>query len=277
MYDSLRWVVNLSLLFTEHPQLERPAAAKAAGFDEVEFWWPFGTSGRPGQTEVDAFVTAIEDAGVTLTAMNLFAGDMPAGERGVLSYPERTAEFRDSVDIAMEIGDRLGVRMFNAPYGHRRDGLEPQRQDEIADESLAYAATAAAALEGVIMFEPVSGMPLYPMKQASDALSIMDRVTANTGVQNLGFLLDQFHLAMSGGDPVQEAKAHAARVHHVQIADTPGRGEPGSGDGDIKGMVDALRDGGYQGAFALEYIPTTSTVESLEAWRRNLETWSRTD
>lgn len=277
MYDSLRWVANLSLLFTEHSQLERPAAAKAAGFDEVEFWWPFGTSGRPDQTEVDAFVEAVEDAGVTLTAMNLFAGDMPAGERGVLSYPERTAEFRDSVDIAMAIGDRLGVRMFNAPYGHRREDLDPERQDELADESLAYAATAASALDAVIMFEPVSGMPLYPMKHASDALSIMDRVTANTGVQNLGFLLDQFHLAMSGGDPVQEAKAHAERVHHVQIADIPGRGEPGSGGGDIKGMVDALHDGGYQGALALEYIPTTSTVESLEAWRRDLETWSRID
>lgn len=276
MYESLRWVANLSLLFTEHRPLERPAAAKAAGFDEVEFWWPFGTSGRPSQGEVDAFVGAIEQAGVTLTAMNLFAGDMPAGERGVLSYPERTDEFRDSVDIAMAIGDRLGVRMFNAPYGHRREGLEPERQDAIADESLAYAASAAAALDAVIMFEPVSGMPLYPMKHASDALGIMDRVTANTGATNLGFLLDQFHLAMNGGDPVQEAADHVARVHHVQIADTPGRGEPGSGGGDIKGMVDALRAGGYEGALALEYIPTTSTLESLQAWRRDLETWSLT-
>lgn len=273
MYDSLRWVANLSLLFTEHPLLERPAAAKAAGFDEVEFWWPFGTSGRPDQSELDAFVAAIEGAGVSLTAMNLFAGDMPAGERGVLSYPERTAEFRDSVDIAMEIGGRLGTTMFNAPYGHRREGLDPDRQDAVADESLAYAATAAAPIGGVIMFEPVSGMPQYPMKHATDALRIMDRVTAQTGVHNLGFLLDQFHLAMNGGDPVQDAVAHAARVHHVQIADTPGRGEPGSGDADIAGLVDALREGGYEGAFALEYIPTTGTGESIAAWRRHLETW----
>ncbi|WP_256840590.1 hydroxypyruvate isomerase family protein [Ornithinimicrobium faecis] len=274
MYDSLRWVANLSLLFTEQPLLERPAAARAAGFEEVEFWWPFGTSGRPDRAEIDAFVVAVQDAGATLTAMNLFAGDMPAGERGVLSYPERTAEFRDSVDIAMEVGERLGVRMFNAPYGHRRDGLDPTRQDEIADESLAYAATAAARIDGVIMFEPVSGMPQYPMKRSADALQIIDRVTANTGVTNLGFLLDQFHLAMNGEDPVQVARDHASRVHHVQIADTPGRGEPGSGDADVIGMVDALRDGGYEGAFALEFIPAVSTAESLKAWHRQLATWT---
>lgn len=275
MYDSLRWVANLSLLFTELPLLDRPAAARKAGFEEVEFWWPFGTTGRPERSEIDAFVVAVEEAGVTLTAMNLFAGDMPAGERGVLSYPERTAEFRDSVDIAMEIGERLAVNMFNAPYGHRRDDLDPARQDEIADESLAYAATAAGRLDGVIMFEPVSGMPQYPMKRSADALSIMDRVTTRTGVQNLGFLLDQFHLAMNGEDPVQVARAHGGRVHHVQIADTPGRGEPGSGDADVIGMVDALHDGGYKGAFALEFIPAASTEKSLEAWKQHLATWTR--
>ena len=270
MNESLRWVVNLSLLFTERPLLERPSAARSAGFDEIELWWPFGTTGRPTASQVDALVSAVEDAGVHLTAMNLFAGDMPAGQRGVLSYPDRTAEFRDSVDIAMDIARRLGTKMFNAPYGHRLSGLDPARQDRTADESLAYAARAAAEIDGVIMFEPVSGMPDYPMKRALDALEIMERVQSNTGVDNLGFLMDQFHIAMSGGDVIDDAKRFAERIHHVQIADTPGRGEPGSGEADITGFIDVLVEGGYRGAFALEYIPTTTTEESLTAWRKQL-------
>lgn len=272
MFDNLRWLANLSLLFTETELLERPAAAREEGFTEVEFWWPFGTTGRPSTQEVDRFVRAVDEAGVSLTAMNLFAGDMPAGERGVLSYPERVEEFRDSVDIAMDIGRRLGTRMFNAPYGHRRDGLDAQEQDAVADDSLAYAATRAAEIDGTIMFEPVSGMPDYPMKTSGDALAIIDRVSRRARVTNLGFLLDQFHLARNGEDPVATVRELGARVHHVQLADTPDRGEPGSGDGRIETFVATAVEAGYQGAFALEFIPTTSTVESLGAWRRWLRT-----
>jgi len=267
MFDNLRWVANLSLLFTELPLLERPAAAKAAGFTEIEFWWPFGTSGRPSGREVDQFVTAVEEAGVTLTAMNLFAGDMPAGERGVLSYPERVEEFRDSVDIAMDVARRLGTRMFNAPYGHRRASLDPREQDAVADGSLAYAAQQAGRVGGMVMFEPVSGMPDYPMKSSDDALSIMNRVRETTGADNLGFLLDQFHVHMNGGDPIADAQRLGSTVQHVQLADTPSRREPGSGEGRVDEVIQALLDAGYDGAFALEFIPAGRTEASLGAWR----------
>ena len=85
--DPNRYAVNLSILFAELELLERPPAAKAAGFDKVEFWWPFGVA-VPSDSEVDRFVQAIEDAGVSLIGLNFFAGDMPAGDRGVLSNPE---------------------------------------------------------------------------------------------------------------------------------------------------------------------------------------------
>lgn len=268
MDQSIRWVANLSLLFNEHDLFDRPEAAKAAGFSEVEFWWPFGTTGRPERTRIDAFVNAIEESQVQLTAMNLFAGDMPAGERGVLSYPERVEEFQDSVDIAMEIGDRLGTQLFNAPYSHRREGLDHEEQDQLASQSISYAARAAARIDGTIMMEPVSQMPSYPVKTSVDAVEILDRVSATTGVSNLGFLLDQYHVSMSGDDVFAVIDNYADRITHVQLADVPGRGHPGSGQADIHGAIELLRNKGYQGAFALEYIPQGTTAASLQAWQK---------
>ena len=139
----IRWVANLSLMFTELPLLERPAAAMASGFTEMECWWPFGSQARPPQSEVDAFVAAIEASGISLTAMNLFGGDPAVPTRGILSYPERQADFRGSVDVAMTIARRVGVSLFNAPYGTRRADLSMTEQETIATENLAYAAKAA--------------------------------------------------------------------------------------------------------------------------------------
>ena len=96
--------------------LERPAAAKAAGFDAVEFWWPFQTS-VPTDAEVAGFVNAISDAGVQLTGLNFYAGDMPGGDRGLVSWPARSTEFLDNVDVVVGIGERLGCKAFNALYG----------------------------------------------------------------------------------------------------------------------------------------------------------------
>src|SRR5688500_18949303 len=100
MTHSLSYLVNCSILFTELPLLERPAAAKAAGFDAVEFWWPFAEA-VPSDGDVDAFVAAVQDAGVQLAGLNFFAGDMPGGDRGLVSWPARSAEFRDNVEVTI--------------------------------------------------------------------------------------------------------------------------------------------------------------------------------
>jgi hydroxypyruvate isomerase len=109
-----RFGVNCSMLFTELPVLERPAAAKAAGFDAVEFWWPFSEA-VPTDAQVDEFVTAVTDAGVRLAVLNFYAGDMASGDRGVVSWPGREQEFRDNADIVTEIGSRTGCRAFCTP------------------------------------------------------------------------------------------------------------------------------------------------------------------
>src|SRR5215469_14908796 len=146
---SLRYLANCSLLFTEEPLLRRPAAARAAGFSAVEFWWPFATP-VPSDREVDAFVAAVSEAGVSLVGLNFFAGDLAGPDCGVLSIPGRASQFRDNIDVVAGIGERLGVRGFNALYGNRVDGVSPQAQDELATESIGAAAKAVAAFGGTV-------------------------------------------------------------------------------------------------------------------------------
>lgn len=158
MVHGLRYLANCSILFTELPLLERPAAAKEAGFDAVEFWCPFTTT-APSDAEVNHFVTAISDAGVQLVGLNFAAGDMAAGDRGLFSWPGREAEFLASVDIAVGIAAQLGTTAFNALYGNRLEDVSPEQQDELAAEHLAAAAESAASVDAVVLVEPVSGAP----------------------------------------------------------------------------------------------------------------------
>jgi hydroxypyruvate isomerase len=253
-------LVNCSLLFSELPLLERPAAARAAGFDAVEFWWPFPTA-VPGDAEVDAFVRAVRDAGVRLVGLNFFAGDMPAGDRGVVSMPGREREFADAVDVAVGIGEQLGVAGFNALYGNRIDGTPTEKQDEQATSNLAVAATAAARIGAVVLIEPVSGAPRYPLRTAADALAVVDSVAA----ENVALLADLYHLTVNGDDVGAVIAAHTPRVGHVQIADAPGRHEPGTGTIPLQAQLDALEAAGYTGWVSLEYAPADSTVDGL-AW-----------
>lgn len=264
MRERARFDVNLSILFTELDLWDRPAAAKAAGFDAVEFWWPF-TSASPADGEVDRFVSAVADAGVALVALNFFAGDMPAGERGVLAHPGRETEFRNSVDLAVEIGGRLGCRRFNALYGNRLDDVDPSEQDALALENLTNAARAVASIDGTVLVEPVSGTPSYPLKTAADALSVLDAVR----MPNTGLLLDLYHLTVNGDDAAAVIVEHTSRVGHVQIADSPGRHEPGTGEIDFASHLGGLDERGYAGHIGLEYQPSGRTTDSFD-WLRSM-------
>ncbi len=263
MSHSLPYAVNCSLLFTEVPLLQRAAAAKAAGFDAVEFWWPFAEA-VPSDTVVDAFVASVRDNGVQLIGLNFFAGDMPGGDRGLVSWPERSSEFRDNVDVTVGIGERLGCKAFNALYGNRVDGVSEQEQDDLGAENLALAATAAKRIGGEVLLESVSGAERYPVKTAADAIAIIERVQKDSDVHNLGFLCDLFHLAVNGDDLRSVIDTHIGRISHVQIADAPGRGEPGSGELPLDDLLGRLQTVGYDGWVALEYKPTTNTTESLQ-------------
>lgn len=262
MSHSLRYEVNCSMLFTELPLLERPSAAKAAGFDAVEFWWPFEHA-VPSDAETDRFERAVRDAGVELAGLNFAAGDLPAGERGLVSWPARASEFVDNIDATVEIGQRLGCRAFNALYGNRVDGVAPQTQDELAVENLVRAARAADRVGGTVLVEPVSGSPTYPLLTAADAVGVIDAVEAASGATNLGLLADLYHLAVNGDDVDKVIATYAGRTAHVQIADAPGRSEPGTGELPLERQLADLQAAGYDGWVGLEYKPSGATVDGL--------------
>ena len=258
-----RFDVNCSILFTELPLLERPAAAKAAGFDAVELWWPFATA-VPPVAEVAAFIKALRDARVRLVGLNFFAGDMAGGDRGLVSWPARSAEFRDSVELAVEIGVATGCRSFNALYGNRIPHLDRAVQEETAVANLAFAAGKVAGIGGTVLVEAVSGPHPYQLRTAADVVSVLDRVRDERGLTNLAFLADLYHLTVNGDDVPRVLKEHAERIGHVQIADAPGRHEPGTGAIDVDGHLDQLDQSGYDGWVGLEYVPSGSSALSFD-------------
>jgi hydroxypyruvate isomerase len=270
MISAPRYAVNCSLLFRELPVLERPAAAKAAGFDAVEFWWPWDTP-VVSDAESDAFIRAIRDSGVELTGLNFFAGDLFGPDCGVASVPARTEEFRRNVDLAIEIGGQLRTRRFNALFGNRVEGADPAGQDDLGVAAVADAARAAQAIGATVMIEPVSGPKPYPLRTAADAMAIIDRVRREGAVTNVGLLADFFHLAGNGDDVRAVIDAHGADIAGVQIADAPGRHEPGTGTLDLPGWTERLLAGGYDGWIGLEYVPSAASADSfgwLPAGRR---------
>lgn len=255
---SLGYAVNCSLLFTEVPLLERPRAAADAGFSAIEFWWPWPEQAVPADRDVDAFVTAVQDAGVQLIGLNFFAADLSGPDCGVVSLPDRQQEFRDNVDVVAAIGARLAVPAFNALYGNRLTGVDAAEQDAVATDNLRYAAKTVGA-DRTVLVEMVSGPKPYPLRTAADVAGVLDRV----GEPNVRMLFDIFHLANNGDDVGEAIDAYADRIGHVQVADLPGRHEPGSGDLPIAEHLAHLEQRGYAGRVALEYLPSTDTTASL--------------
>ncbi|GAA1183083.1 hydroxypyruvate isomerase family protein [Nesterenkonia xinjiangensis] len=253
------YVLNCSTLLTELPVLERARAAADRGFTAVEFWWPFDGDPAPSGAEVDAFVASLDEAGVSLAGLNFWAGDMAQGDRGMVSVLGRQDEFERNVEVVVEIGRRTGCRAFNALYGLRQDGQDEQAQDALAVKNLVHAAEAVAVIEGVVLVEPVSGAEGYPLKTAVEALAVVEAARA-AGAQNVALLADFYHLAVNGDDVAAVIEAHAASFGHIQIADAPGRGAPGTGALPLQAWIDRSRELGYPGSVALEYKQDTATA-----------------
>jgi len=252
----LRFDVNCSILFTELPLLRRPAAAKAAGFDGVEFWWPWDAI-VPSDGAADAFVNAIGDAGVELISLNFHAGDMAAGERGLVSVPAAATAFRENIGACAEIARRTRCRRLNAPYGKRIDGVDPREQDAVAIENLRLAAQAAANAGAAVLVEAINSfdIPGFPIDTSAKAIAVIDE----TGAANVGFLADLYHLATMGEDLPSVLDKHRDKIRHVQVADAPGRGAPGTGTVEFEPLFWQLAEQGYKGWVGLEYLPSDAS------------------
>jgi hydroxypyruvate isomerase len=248
----VRFDVNCSILFTELPVLQRASAAKAAGFHGVEFWWPWEAM-VPSDAEADAFVGSVADAGVNLVSLNFHTGDMAAGERGIVSHPARVREFRENMAAAVEIARRTGCTRLNAPYGLRVPGVDVAEQDAVAIENLAFAASAAGKVGASVLIEPINSVdiPGFPVDTSGKALEVITKV----GAPNAGLLADLYHLAKMGEDVADVLSRHRDSILHVQVADPPGRGAPGTGTLDFEPLFRQLAEQGYAEWVGLEYEP----------------------
>lgn len=265
--ETPRYAVNCSIMMKDRPPEQRLAAVREAGFEAVEFWWPFAEA-TPSEHEVEGFVSMVRASGLRLVGLNLYAGDMPGGDRGVVSWPDRAEELRAHTAVVRRIGEALDCRSFNALYGNRRADAPDVEQDAAAVRALGEAAGTLAEIGGTVLVEPVSGAPDYPLLTADEAVAVIDRVADETGADNLRLLLDVYHLAVNGDDVPAATARHRDRVGHVQLADAPGRGAPGTGALPLRDWVLDLARGGYDGWTALEHA---GDGDAPFAWTRSCD------
>lgn len=248
------FAANLSLLFTEVPLIDRFAAARAAGFAAVEMQFPY--------TETKEVLAARRaEAGLPLVLHNLPAGDWAAGERGIAIFPERIAEFREGVARAIDYAGVLGCRQINCLAGLAPPDAERARLRATLVENLAYAADALGRVGIRLLVEPINDrdMPDFFLNRLADAAAVIEAA----GSRNLFIQADLYHMARMGEDLVESLTAYRARIAHVQIADAPGRHEPGTGGIDFAAAFATLDRLGYDGFIGCEYLPTANTEAGL--------------
>jgi len=257
-----KFSANLSFLFTELPFLDRFAAAAAAGFEAVEYMSPYGHDPR-------AIAARLADDGLTQALFNLPAGDWDAGERGLAIRPDRVAAFRDGLAVALDTADALGCLRLNCLAGIVPAGADRRALEATLVDNLAFAADAAARRGVRLLIEPINDrdMPGFFLTRSDDALKLIERV----GSPNLWLQADIYHMQVMEGDLARRLEAAAARVAHIQIADNPGRREPGTGEINYGFLIPFIDRLGYDGWIGCEYRPTT-TAEAGLGWMRAYRT-----
>jgi hydroxypyruvate isomerase len=253
----MRFSLNVSILFTEVPLLERFARARDAGFDAVELWWPRGE-------DLAVVRAAIEDAGVDVVVLNFDAGDMPAGDRGLISDPDRQDEFRANVPVALELAEAVGCTKLNALAGHELPGIERAAQLELARDNVRFAADAAGAQGAEVLIEAVNTYENGPyLLSRTQAASDFVR---SVGRDNVRLQYDAYHMQRMEGDLTATIERHIGEIAHVQIADSPGRGQPGTGEINFDYVLRRLEELGYDGHVGLEYKASAGDIEGSLEW-----------
>jgi hydroxypyruvate isomerase len=257
----MRFSANLSFLFKDAPFIERFDRARAAGFAGVEFMWP-------GVDQLDAVERAVADTGLEVALFNFDAGDMAAGDRGLASDPDRRAQFRENVPVALDLARRIGCTRLNALVGVRRPELELETQLELARDNVAWAAEQASAQGASIMIEAVNSYENGPylLDTSAKAIGFLDAVAAD----NAALQYDVYHMQRMEGNLAHTITRLLPRIGHVQIADPPSRGEPGTGEINYRFVLDLLERSGYGGWVGLEYNPSTPTTEESFGWMSEL-------
>jgi hydroxypyruvate isomerase len=249
-----KFAANLSMLFTELPFPERFGAAKAAGFEGVEFLFPY-------EFEKSALSKRLREQNLVQVLHNLPAGNWSAGERGIAIYPERVLEFRQGVQTAIEYARELGCNQLNCLAGICSSGGYGPLYRGTFVENLRYAASELAKHRIKLLVEPINtrDIPGFFLTGTDQAAKIIEEV----GSDNLFIQYDIYHMQVMEGDLARTIERHSARIAHVQLADNPGRNEPGTGEINYPFLYRHLDEIGYGGWIGCEYRPKASTTEGL--------------
>lgn len=247
------FAANLSMMFTEHEFLDRFRAAADAGFDAVEFLFPYDFSAAD-------IAARLAEAELEQVLFNLPAGNWADGERGLAALPERKNEFRQSVATALSYAEALGTRRLHMMAGIA-DAADPGHQAAYAD-ALAYAADAAGERNIALLVEPLNlrDMPGYFLNSFDQAAALI----TDLGRPNVKLQFDIYHRQILHGDVLRALEQMMPIIGHVQIASVPGRNEPGSGELDDFRVLEALDELGYRGFVGCEYRPKAATLEGLD-------------
>jgi hydroxypyruvate isomerase len=249
-----KFAANLSWLFTEVPFIDRLGLARQHGFAGVECLFPY---------EVDKadLHAALADHQLTLALHNLPAGDWQAGERGIAILPDRKEEFRDGVQQALDYATALNCRQLNCLVGLAPADADPALLRATLVENLSYAAEVLARAHIRLLVEPINtrDMPDFYLNRTDDAVNLI----AEVGAQNLYVQYDIYHMQIMEGDIARTLSRHLPKISHIQLADNPGRNEPGTGELNYPFLFKHLDDLGYTGWIGCEYKPRTSSADSL--------------
>ena len=249
-----RFAANLTMLFCELPFLDRFEAAKAAGFSGIEFLFPY-------DFEKAALREQLLQHGLTQVLHNLPAGDWAAGERGIAILPDRVEEFRDGVIRAIDYARALDCRQLNCLVGIAPRDTDSFELNEILIDNLRFAAEALARERIRLLIEPINtrDIPGFFLNRTDQALQILSEVQSD----NLFIQYDIYHMQIMEGDVARTLQRHLPRISHVQLADNPGRNEPGTGEINYPFLFQHLDAIGYRGWVGCEYKPRTTTVDGL--------------
>ncbi len=249
-----KFCANLTMLFNEVPFMERFAAAAKAGFKGVEYLFPY-------EYDKNALVDVLNQHQLTQVLHNLPAGNWAGGERGIACHPRRETEFREGVERTIEYATALGCKQVNCLAGIRPTRLDPINARETFINNLQYAAPKFREAGIKLLIEPINtrDIPGFFLNYSQQALDIIKAV----GSDNLFLQYDIYHMQIMEGDLARGIEANLALIPHMQLADNPGRHEPGSGEINFPFLFRHIDRIGYQGWIGCEYKPATTTAAGL--------------
>ena len=253
-----KFAANLTMLFTEHPVIERFSAARAFGFSDVEFLFPY-------DHDVDAIERVLREQRQLMILFDLPVGDFAAGDRGLANDPARREEFKQGAVMTAELAQRYGTPLLNCLVGKELADVPRAEQRNTLVENLRFAAGETAQRGVRLLVEPLNTIetPGFLIGTARDGMDLIEEV----GHDNLWLQLDLYHEQRMAGNLVATLNEFIDRIAHIQVADSPHRHQPGSGEINYRYVFDAIDQSGYDGWVALEFGPSPDTASALADMR----------